>query len=396
MFLPVLLIRDLGTTGFVLFVVPNVVGAAAMGWIIRSPELSARLVSRHPGACTAFSAITIIFHCYFFGWLTAGWLSIWPIWLAAMLGIMIAPIVVSALTWPWQRGLAIALLAATAITLLVSQILTDPEVRPPDGRAAAVLAASRLPEADALWLAPVVIFGFALCPYLDITFHRARRSLRGAQGPLAFSLGFGLFFLGLILLTAGYAGYFLWGVQELRWLVFAHIFAQTAFTVGVHLREVLGATNGPGDGDRDYSGWGCVFLPAALLVLVFVPLALPLLSTMPITGIAAVIGRPSLGEIGYRGFLAAYGLLFPAYVWLLMIPTRDGHSGTRGPQGVAKVRFWVLAMALAAPFYWMGFIERQTVWVLPGLLIVLLARLALPRGNVTPANAERSTAPRSA
>ena len=36
MFLPVLLVRELGTLGFVIFAVPNVVGAAMMGTILPS------------------------------------------------------------------------------------------------------------------------------------------------------------------------------------------------------------------------------------------------------------------------------------------------------------------------------------------------------------------------
>ena len=50
MFLPVLLYRDFGLRGFILFAVPNVLGAAAMGWVLRTPASSSRLVSRHPGA----------------------------------------------------------------------------------------------------------------------------------------------------------------------------------------------------------------------------------------------------------------------------------------------------------------------------------------------------------
>jgi hypothetical protein len=85
----------------------------------------------------------------------------------------------------------------------------------------------------------------------------------------------------------------------------------------------------------------------------------------------------SASEIAYRLFMAFYGLVFPAYVWLCMIPTRDGHSGpSRG-----KVLIWAIAVAVAAPMFWMGFIERQTWWLAPGLGVVLLARLVLPRGG---------------
>jgi hypothetical protein len=73
-------------------------------------------------------------------------------------------------------------------------------------------------------------------------------------------------------------------------------------------------------------------------------------------------------EIIYRGFMAFYGLVFPAYVWLCMLPL----GTTRTPR-----RLWTFAaaVALATPFYWMGFIERETIWLVPGVAIVLFAKL---------------------
>jgi hypothetical protein len=52
----------------------------------------------------------------------------------------------------------------------------------------------QLPTINILWLVPVMIFGFALCPYLDITFHRARQAMSPRDGRVAFALGFGGFF----------------------------------------------------------------------------------------------------------------------------------------------------------------------------------------------------------
>jgi hypothetical protein len=71
--------------------------------------------------------------------------------------------------------------------------------------------------------------------------------------------------------------------------------------------------------------------------------------------------------------MAFYGLVFPAYAWLCMIPTRDGHAGPRRD----KLITCVIAIALASPLYWLGFIERQTWWLAPGVAIVLIARVAL-------------------
>jgi hypothetical protein len=81
----------------------------------------------------------------------------------------------------------------------------------------------------------------------------------------------------------------------------------------------------------------------------------------------------SIAEIGYRLFMACYGLLFPAYVWMVMM----------------RERAWVwlvLVVAVAAPFYWIGFIERQAVWLLGGVMIVVIGGFA-PRRAIPPANA---------
>jgi hypothetical protein len=88
------------------------------------------------------------------------------------------------------------------------------------------------------------------------------------------------------------------------------------------------------------------------------------------------------GELIYRLFMSFYALFFPAYVWLCMIPTRDGHSGIDGPRGRRKAAIWLVSVLIAAPMFWMGFIERVEWWLAPGLGVVLLARLILPRRPV--------------
>ena len=73
-------------------------------------------------------------------------------------------------------------------------------------------------------------------------------------------------------------------------------------------------------------------------------------------------------EIIYRGFMSFYGLIFPAYVWLCMLPLGTTRTSRR---------MWTFAGAivLASPFYWMGFIERETIWLVPGVAVVLFAKL---------------------
>src|SRR3954465_13192934 len=69
MFLPVLLVRDYGLAGWAVFAIPNVVGAAAMGWVLARPGARERVLAEHRTACVAFSAVTLAFHAYFLTWL---------------------------------------------------------------------------------------------------------------------------------------------------------------------------------------------------------------------------------------------------------------------------------------------------------------------------------------
>ena len=57
--------------------------------------------------------------------------------------------------------------------------------------------------------------------------------------------------------------------------------------------------------------------------------------------------------------MSACGLLFPAYMLYRVV----AHKGWRPS-------IWI-TIALAAPFFWMGFIERQTIWLLPGMGLIV-------------------------
>jgi hypothetical protein len=222
------------------------------------------------------------------------------------------------------------------------------------------------PATGALWLAPVCAFGFALCPYLDPTFHRARQATSEAGARAAFSVGFGVLFLSMILVTLFYA---LWAVRASNslasliavlpiWLA-AHIGMQLTYTCTVHARATPG--RGP---------WSAPRISFALLLAGSVAIA-----TYFAPDHAGLQGR----EVVYRSFMSFYGLVFPAYVWLLMVPNGRSARSVHDSRRAMRV-FWV-SVGLAAPFYWMGFIERQEIWLAPGLAIVLLARLFVrPRG----------------
>jgi hypothetical protein len=90
-------------------------------------------------------------------------------------------------------------------------------------------------------------------------------------------------------------------------------------------------------------------------------------------------------ELIYRVFMAFYGLVFPTYVWLFMLPAlrRRRRAVAAAPRRGVLIYF-AAVLALAAPFFWMGFVEGQMRWLLPGVALVLLARLLVPKGPPAP------------
>lgn len=386
MFLPVLLVRDYGVWGFVVFAVPNVIGAGAMGWVVSDRKRAARLIQLHARALTAFAAVTAVFQAFFLVWILTAvgdaftrpgpWATPTPWWInQAVNGAIVlivlyfapranGPRTLASLLWIASAGAAAYLLTTGQLDLGLSRI-----AGPLSG------------PADLAMLAPVVVFGFLLCPYLDPTFLRAAASQTPAGNLASFSLGFGVLFLAMIVFTLGYV----WALMPvatgtpaggpppaLMGIVLVHMILQLAFTAWVQAREGTAASRygGASRAARAAVLLACI---AVLATLVWVILARALPSHAGLTG----------GEVVYRCFMSFYGLVFPAYVWLCMIPTRDGHSGIAGPRGRWKLLVLSGAVVLAAPCYWIGFIERVEWWLLPGLAVVLLSRVVvmMPRGG---------------
>lgn len=359
MYFPTLLLRDFGVWGWIIFAVPNVIGAAAVGFVFWSPDASRAFVEKHRAATTWFGIITIAFHGYWIAWLAAAL----PIPNASgtilWAGLALAPLVVLS-RWlsPRLLALGVGLISATAIALALR---ADWQSIP--------LAPATQPHSDLLWLAPAVAFGFALCPPMDLTLQRARRSLPGAHGAWAFAIGFGVFFLGMIVLSAIYARAVLAGASvaaaPLAALI-VHLLAQVLFTVAMHTRELR---------ER---GSGTVRIAAGALVVAAVLGALAARAPeLP----GPLFGSLTTGEIGYRAILSVYGLALPAYVWIIAIPRRTPLDARKA------VRVWIAACAIATPCYWMGFVAAQHFYLVPGLLVLLLARLIPCRAD--PAHAAR-------
>jgi hypothetical protein len=357
MFLPVLLMRDYGSPGWWVFAVPNVVGAALMGWVLRAPESSAAIVAAHRDTGIAFSVTTIAFHLFFAGWLIRSW------WHGPALAVVVF---VSVLLLALIVMLARADRWISFLALLVSAFCFAQEWDAHD-LSLQLLHFKRPDATDLLWLAPVSAFGFALCPYLDLTFHRARQAARDFDDArAAFSFGFGVFFLSMIAFTALYAapmwyllkdGYFGLSDSVIR-LVTIHLVLQSAVTVAFHAREVLQRARQIPLLNRGMSG------------LVLVGAAVVGAQASNHSG----LGEMDRGERIYRLFMAFYGLVFPAYVWLCMMPGRGRVAPTRRQWVV-----WMIVVFVVAPTFWLGFIERRMIWLLPGLGVVLTARLFVPR-----------------
>jgi hypothetical protein len=368
MFLPILLMRDFGWWAFPVFAIPNVVGAAAMGWVLRDRGQARRVAEAHRSASFVFSLVTVSFQVFFLVWLL---LSAGEGWLSPMMMVVIGAgiaaslllvkrgvpeLVGSVLVWLLSLGIGVFLLSRGGL----HNGLAMPPV---------------LPVVSLVWLAPVCLFGFALCPYLDATFLRAAREAPSSPG--AFALGFGVCFFTMILLTLGYARLLLpmagaeseWRAVRFADVVRVHIIVQIAFTILAHLLCWVSSPGSSGSSERSSAErhwFGVDSLVAAVAVL----LPLAALATPSIAGLSGY-------EVAYRLFMTFYGLIFPAYVWVCMIPTRDGHSGVKGERGGRKLVVLLAAVAVASPCYWMGFIERETWWLAPGLGVVLMARVVV-------------------
>ncbi|MHC5004401.1 MAG: hypothetical protein ACYTJ0_14900 [Planctomycetota bacterium] len=201
MYLPVVLLQRYGWPGFAAFAVPNVLGCILFGFVVRTRERSERMVRDHAGAMRWFSAITVAYHVYFAGWLATDLLPETTrgggLPVALPLALCAAGLLVSVLSdrsWLVGTVLVYGISITAFLTLLPSGLSGIPWT-------------GSAPPRDAALVAPVLAFGFLLCPYLDPTFHRA---LQRSGAPFTFVV-FGIAFAVMIVLTCAY-----WGRPGLR------------------------------------------------------------------------------------------------------------------------------------------------------------------------------------
>lgn len=363
MFLPVLLVRDYGLWGWVAFAVPNVIGAAAMGFVLKDAQASRAMVEKHAAACRWFGLVTVAYQAYVIGALAG------PLGLAAA-GIIVLVILAAGRTVSLRDTFAALIVFAVSAGLFTyaqstGQLWTHLDPATFTGRHSTT---------DLLMFIPAAAFGFALCPYLDLTFHRARQATTAGTGRAAFAIGFGAVFLSMILFSLAYAGAFenahahigfdlapkLWPV------LLVQVVVQGGFTTAVHLRSLRRPTptGKPGGSLAEFG--------------LAVTVAFGLMTGL---GVLLMDGEPgpwvkwefvtSVTELGYRALLLLYGTVFPAYVLICMTPTY------RQVSHKSRVVLFAVAAALSYPLACTAFIANRSLWVLPILAVMVIARVTV-------------------
>jgi len=330
MYLPVVLLDHYGWPAVLAFAIPNVAGVVLFAFGVGSVARSRALIAGHKSAMLWFSLITIAFHVYFLG---AVWGYEFPgFWRPAA---MLVPLPIVALAWlarSWRDDLLVRI--AGGVYLLSMGLVT---------LAGFLHSTSGAPLREAVWasrapsgvvfLVPVFIIGFLLCPYLDLTFHRALIAVGGrGPGKTTFAL-FGVVFAFMLLCTVSYA---LFGFL---WPVLVHILIQSWFTMTVHFKEI--ETQRYAAAGQAMGRW---VRPTLILSWVMAPLPL----------------------VDYRGWLIFTGLIFPAYIALMMVRPRLGRPA-------AHQMVLALVIVLLMPFSAIGFLRGGWEWLtlIPSVTLVL-------------------------
>jgi len=333
MFLPVLVLRDYGWPGFIVFAIPNVIGCSAFAYLFRNKESAAGFLQRHLSAARLFSMVTIAFHLYFIPMMLLTQRNIPENTHPTVDSVLIITVIVLAAAYlfsrlSWKAWLYVGALVYTAsILFLIATLSTGQQF---------IYSGSSIPGLiQLLPLLLVSVFGFALCPYLDLTFHKAYQL---SPDPRKSFTGFGLFFTVMILFTTVYA------VTGISSLIVVHILFQSAFTMGAHIK-VLSEKSGQETNRVDK-----FLLPVAIgsILLGVIPFAQH---------------KP---EFIYQFFMTMYGLVFPAYVWIIASPRPLVAPNRRGV--LAAAIFVIISM----PEFYTAFI-LQINWpiFIPFLLLLL-------------------------
>jgi hypothetical protein len=383
MYLPFIMLRLWGWPGFLAFMVPNVLGCAAFGFVL-DRDRSRALVERLGWTCALFSAITVAYQAWFAGWAAQAFVVADPAMRTVVatgvpIALLVAGLALAARGDAfWRTAGTVATIASPLVLLLPGGLAAGGFTAGGEALAATGDAAvahlgadapaapftpllGRMPLAFAL---PTIVAGFLASPFFDLTFHRAVQ--QAPQPRVAFAT-FGLTFAAMLMMIATFFDAAT-GAPRIGPAIVALWALQLLFTVAVHLRELLAAAPSIRIAGR----------PVAALVAAAVLLATPAFTFTlgpslpeghaPLAGGATTALLP--GEPLYMTFLGAYGLLFPI---LLMLDAR----GASRP-----VTLGVLALGL--PCYLLGAVDFLTILMpVPIVAALLMARAARARNGGT-------------
>ncbi len=387
MLFPALILRDYGLWGFVAFAIPNVVGAAAMGFVL-TPRRAKALLENHKTACAWFSVVTMAFHLFVVAWLLPALLGQWSVGIVVL---TVGACIVAKKLWG-TKGIWIA----SGLVWLLSMAMFAKGSQTAGAWTGANWEAGRLGKDGLLAFIPASALGFALCPYLDLTFLKARAETEKNTGRAAFALGFGVVFCAMIFFTACYGGQ-LWNffagnpdaqlASAWKGILVAHLPVQIGLTLAWHGMELstghaskgrpksaipLGGSFGTTV--QRYAGILCLL--SAVLGLVSSGYdrlkwgGAQLFPNLP----TATEYYISTGESIYRSFLLLYGTVLPAYVLLKMIPTRAPVSAR------FRTLIFTFASLLSYPLAWGVFVLHHHWLILPCAGALTLAFLAVQFG----------------
>ncbi len=362
MFLPSLLLRDFGWPAWIVFAAPNVIGAAAMGFVFADREASERFVTTHRPACIAFSSVTVLFQLYFLVWAAAAIRP--PIALVGGLLVLLC-----LLCWITRPDTKKELPVSGLVFVLSLMAMIGFARRLPFSVAHLSHPAFGTLAPQLVYLLPVFLFGFLLSPYLDLTFHHAAQQTTKGVARIAFALGFGLFFFSMLVFALLYAPsaiavffappdiegapFGLVNRTGLCYLLFGHFALQAGFTAILHGHRM---------NRQVQRAWGRNVLSLALAIVA----ALLLWALAHKHTLFGLTGP----EWVYRVFMAFYGLCAPTYIWTCVIPFKT--------LGIHRKVDWAtcaLSLCLAAPCFAGAFLAGHYPMLVPGMGIVLLAPL---------------------
>ncbi len=348
MYLPAILIQRFGWPGFIAFAIPNVLGCAGMAFVLHAAAkkrcqtplfVSEQLVAGHARMMLAFSLVTVAFQVFFATWLVDELVPNLGLqqWMPIVIGVVVylLGLVFSFLGDRDWLALAIITYAVSIAAMWVIGFSALDHLT----------SVGTVPADRLWWVIPTLAFGFLLCPYLDLTFHRAAQS---AEKPRAAFTVFGITFALMLILTVMlWCDGTLWTRRVAALLAVGHIFAQLIFTIGVHLRE---ARLSPAIEASHARAW-------AMLA--------PLLAAAALTIARLALNADVAGEWVYLSFLACYGLLFPAYVITAMATGR--------PLRTSRDRWLFAGITLACvPMCAQGFLFNRTWWLLPPVALFMI------------------------